>query len=100
MKISTIGVLSVVGVAISTPLWAGPVGIQRSLTPDQQTLAISELQAKKSQVARQMPVPPKGPAMARYLDRVSTLNDLIDRLQAGQSVSPDEIDQALQGTVR
>ena len=102
MKISTIGVLSLVGVAISTPLWAGPVGVQRSLTPDQQTAAVTELQAKKEQVSRAMLMPPynKGPILIHNMDRVSKLDDLINRLQTGQPVSPDEIDQQLQAPLR
>jgi hypothetical protein len=32
------------------------------------------------------------------MDKRSQLQDLIDRLQSGQPVSPDEIDEALQPT--
>jgi hypothetical protein len=96
MKISTIGGLSLVGVAISTPLWAGPVGVQRSLPADQKAAAITQLQAREEQVARQMPEPPKGPALVRYLDKRSQLENLISRIQAGEPVSPDEIDQQLE----
>ena len=95
MKVSTIGVLSLVSVAISSPLWAGPVGVQKSLSPDQQGAAVTELQAKKEEVSRFMQTPPfnKGPILIHNMDRVSNLNDLINRLQTGQPVSPDEIDQ-------
>jgi hypothetical protein len=101
MKISTIGVLSIVGVAISTPLWAGPVGVQRSLTSEQQeqqAIAISELQAKKEQVSRAVRMPPdnRGMSLIHNMDRMSELNDMINRLQTGQPVSPDEIDQQLE----
>lgn len=99
MKVRTIGFLSVVGIAMSiTPTWAGPVGMQRSLSPDQRSTALTELQAREEQVGRQMPVPLKGPALIRYMDKRSQLQDLIDRIQSGQPVSPDEIDQALQPT--
>jgi hypothetical protein len=97
MKIRTIGVLSLVAVAISTPLWAGPVGVQRSLTPDQ-VIAVSQLQAKKEQVSREVKMPPdnRGMSLINHMDRISTLDDMINRLQTGQPVSPNEIDQQLE----
>ncbi len=103
MKVKTIGVLSLVGLAMSAgPIWAGPVGVQRSLSPDQQTAAVGQLETQREQVARAMQVPPqnKGPALIRNMDQYSKLNDLINRLQSGQPVAPDEIDQALQPTLR
>ncbi len=42
----------------------------------------------------------KGPLLVRYMDRYSQLNDLINRVQNGQRVAPDEIDQALQPASR
>jgi hypothetical protein len=101
MKITALAVLSVVCVGMSfTPVWAGPVGVQRNLSPDQKAVAVWQLQAKQKQVGRQLPEPPKGPALVRYMDKRSQLQDLIDRIQSGQPVSPDEVDQALQPTYR
>ena len=103
MKVRTIGVLSLVGLAMSASrIWAGPVGVQRGLSPDQQTAAVEQLETQRAQVARAMQVPPqnKGPALIRNMDQSSKLNDLINRLQSGQPVTPDEIDQALQPTLR
>jgi hypothetical protein len=101
MKIRALAVLSVVCVAMSfTPVWAGPVGVQRNLSPDQRVGAVAQLQAKQEQVGRQLPEPPKGPALVRYMDKRSQLQDLINRIQSGQPVSPDEVDQALQPTYR
>jgi hypothetical protein len=101
MKARTISVLSLIGVAMSfTPVWAGPVGVQRNLSPDQKAVAVGQLQAKQEQVGRQLPEPPKGPALVRYMDKRSQLQDLINRIQSGQPVSPDEVDQALQPTYR
>jgi hypothetical protein len=79
-------------------IWAGRVPDR--LTPDQKAAAMTELQAKQEQLGRQLPEPPKGPALVRYMDKRSQLQDLINRIQSGQSVSPDEIDQALQPTYR
>ncbi len=92
-----------VGLAMSaSPIWAGPVGVQRGLSPDQQTAAVEQLETQRAQVARAMQVPPqnKGPALIRNMDQYSKLNDLISRLQSGQPVAPDEIDQAMQPTLR
>ena len=101
MKIRAPAVFPFVLVAMSfTPVWAGPVGIQRNLSPDQGAVAVRQLQAKQEQVGRQLPEPPKGPALVRYMAKRSQLQDLINRIQSGQPVSPDEIDQALQPTYR
>ena len=46
MKVKSVSVLSLAGIAISTAAAsAGPVGVQRSLSPDQKTAALSQLQA-------------------------------------------------------
>ena len=101
MKIRTFTILSLLWLGASTnPLWAGPVGVQRSLSPDQTTIAVRQLEIKQDQFARQLPEPPKGPALVRYKAKRWQLQDLINRLQSGQSVSPDEIDQALQPAYR
>jgi hypothetical protein len=103
MKVRMIGVLSLVGLAMSvSPIWAGEVGVQRNLAPNQQAPAIALLEAQRHQVARAMQAPPqnKGPALIRNMDQYSKLSDLINRLQSGQPVAPDEIDQALQPTLR
>jgi len=101
MKVRTINVLSLVGVAMSfTSVWAGPVGVERNLSPDQRAVAVWQLQAKQEHLGRQLPEPPKGPALMRYMDKRSQLQDLINKIQSGQPVSPDEVDQALQPTYR
>jgi hypothetical protein len=101
MKISVLGVLSVVCVATSVmSVWAGPVGVQRNLSPVERSIALERLQMKQKHLGRQLPEPPKGPALARYMDKRSRLQDLINRLQNGQPVSPDEIDPVLEPTYR
>jgi hypothetical protein len=99
MKIKSLAILSLVCVALAyTPVWAGPVGLQKSPTPDQAELALPQLKAEQQQVDRQLPEPPKGPALVRWFDKRSQLQDLISRIQSNQPVSPDQIDQALQPT--
>ena len=96
MKIRYYCILLVVCVATSfAPALAGPVGVQRNLSLDQRAVAIQQLQAKQEQVGRQLPEPPKGPAMVRYFDKRSQLQDLINKIQTDQPVSPDEIGEAL-----
>jgi hypothetical protein len=103
MKVRTIGVVSLIGVAVSVgSVWAGSAGMQRSMSSDQQAATVTELQVKRDQVTRQMLMPPynRGPILIHNMDRASQLNDLIHRIQSGQPVSPDEIDQQLQAPIR
>jgi hypothetical protein len=102
MKVRTISVLSLVGVAISAlPVSAGPSGVQRNLSSNQQAAAVTQLQTQREQVSREMVAPnSKGPLLIHNMDRASKLDDLINRVQSGQPVSPDEIDQALQPSSR
>jgi hypothetical protein len=100
MKISAVGVLSLISVALSgVPVWAGPVGLERTLTIEQQ-IAINQLEARREQIGRQMPEPPKAAPIGRWMSKRIQLDDLINRLKSGQQVAPEEIDQALQATNR
>jgi hypothetical protein len=100
MKISAIGVLSLISFSISAePVWAGPVGLERSLTIEQE-IALHQLEARREQVGRQMPEPPKGGPVGRWMTKRIQLDDLINRLKSGQQVALEEIDQALQATNR
>ena len=100
MKIRALTVLSVVCVGMSgTPVLAGPVGVQRSLSPET-AITLGRLEIKQEHLGQQLPEPPKGPALVRYMAKRSQLQDLINRIQSGQPVSPDEIDQVLQPTYR
>jgi hypothetical protein len=72
---------------------------QRNLSPET-TIALGQLEIKQKQLGQQLPEPPKGPALVRYMAKRSQLQDLINRIQSGQPVSPDEIDQVLQPTYR
>jgi hypothetical protein len=103
MNIRTVGALSSIGLAVSVAtVWAGPVGVQRNLSSNQRAAAVTQLETQQGRVSREMLSPPynKGPLLIHSMDRASKLNDLIDRVQSGQPVSPDEIDQALQPSIR
>ena len=95
MKARVIGVLAVVGVVMSmSPVCAGPVGVEASLTPSQQ-VTLNQLEARREQVGQNMPEPPKGAAIGHGLAKRIQLDDLISRLKNGQPVSPQDIDQAM-----
>jgi len=95
MKISTIGVVSIVGIVLATaPIWAGPIGIE-NLSPAEKSLVLSVLERKEKRIGQEIPEPPKGPALARYMAKRAQIRRLINRIQSGQPVSPDEIDQEL-----
>ena len=95
MKAISIGAISLgVLISASVPTFAGPVGVGRTLTTEQQ-ITLSQLETRKDQVDHQMPVPPKGPPMGRWMSKRVQLDDLINRLKNGQQVAPEEIDRAL-----
>jgi hypothetical protein len=100
MKIRTVGVLSIASLAMSVmPLWAGPVGVQRSPSAEQQAGEVAYLQSIKDQQAREAMANPgtvKGPLLVRYMNKQAQLQDLINRIQRREQISPYEIDEALQ----
>ena len=99
MKIRTLTFLLSVWLTRSlTPTWPGPVGVQKRVSPNETALVLSELQAKQEQLGRQLPEPPKGPALIRFMSKRLQLQNLINRIQTGQPVSPNEINQALRPT--
>jgi hypothetical protein len=103
MKITTIGTLSLIGLISSiAPVWAGAVSVQGNLSSNQRAAAVTQLEAQREQASREMATPPynKGPLLIHNMDRASKLDDLINRVQSGEPVSPDEIDQALQPSSR
>lgn len=95
MKAIRLGAISLgVLIGASVPTFAGPVGVGRTLTTEQQ-ITLSQLETRKEQVDRQMPVPPKGPPLGRWMSKRIQLDDLINRLKNGQQVASEEIDRAL-----
>src|SRR5258708_5767226 len=102
MKVRTISVLSLVGVAMSAlPALAGPIGAQRNLSSNQHAAVVTQLETQREHASQGITDPyRKGPLLIHNMNRASKLDDLINRVQSGQPVSPDEIDQALQPSVR
>jgi hypothetical protein len=98
MRIKTFYAISFVGLTmLAAPIFAGPVGVQRTVNAQQQSADIAQLRAEREDLTRQQASKnAKGPLMIRYLDKRAQLDDVINRLRNGQQVAPEEIDQALQ----
>lgn len=87
---------ALLSVAIVTPVFAGPVGIQRNAPSGSQVSAIAALEAAREQVARERLGPnARGTLQVRYMTKQARLESLIERLKRGERVSPEEIDQVL-----
>lgn len=102
MKVRTIATVTVVGLAtFAGSIWAGPVGIQRAPSSAEQATTLAQLEAKRERASWEvLQHDSKGPLLVRRIDKYQQLNDLVNRIQSGQAVSPDEIDEALQPTTR
>ncbi len=97
MKIRTVAMFSLLGVAISiTPVWAGPVGVARTFGPQERELVLSQLQAKKLDLGQRMPATPKGVPQLRWNEKRAQLQDVIDRVSNEAPVSDDEIARVLE----
>jgi hypothetical protein len=86
--------------ALYTSVLAGPVGVQRNYPiasqPSNTQAEIAQLREASDEVARLRLKPGTGgPRQVRYMEKQSELDSLIDRLGAGENVSPEEIDRAL-----
>jgi hypothetical protein len=93
MKIRTIGVVLIIGIVLTNaPIWAGPIGVEK-LSPAEKSLVLSVLEQKEKRIGQEIPEPPKGVALGRYMAKRAEIRRLINRIETGQPVSPDEIDQ-------
>ena len=80
--------------ALSTPVLAGPVGASKDYTaqPDDQTIA--DLQQASEAAQREARTGNKdNPAFAQ---KSYQIDQLIERINDGQQVSPNQVDEALQ----
>jgi len=93
-KLSTILAAGTMALAISTPVLAGSVGISRSYPtaqPDAQTIA--DLQQASDAAQREARTGNKdNPAFAQ---KSYQIDQLVERMKAGQQVSPNQVDEAL-----
>lgn len=101
MKLRTVAVLSMIGIATSiAPVWADAAGVGNNLSPQQRETALPRLEAKRTQLSQQMPATPKGVPLLQWHEKRNQLDDLINRVRSGEPVAPDEIDRVLQPTNR
>jgi len=93
-KLSTILAAGTIALAMSTPVLAESAGVSRSYTtaqPDAQTIA--DLQEASEAAQREARNGNKdNPAFGQ---KSYQIDQLIERMQAGQQVSPDQVDEAL-----
>jgi hypothetical protein len=98
--LSKISAAAVLATTFAIPAWAGSVGIARTAPQAQTNTAqanselISELQEASDDAVREGRTGNKNNPV--FGQKAAQINDLIDRLKAGQNVDPAEIDQAFQ----
>lgn len=98
--LSTISAAALLATTFAIPAWAGSVGMARTAPQAQANTAqadselISQLQEASDDAVREGRTGNKNnPVFGR---KAAQINDLIDRLKAGQNVDPAEIDQAFE----
>ena len=100
--LSTISAAALLATTFAIPAWAGSVGMTRPAPEAQANTTqtqvdpelISQLQQASNDAVREGRTGNKNnPAFGQ---KSAQINDLIERLQAGQKVDPSEIDQALE----
>jgi hypothetical protein len=95
-RLSTILAAGTMALAISTPVLAGPVGMQASYAqPDSDTIA--ELQQASKVAQREARDGNKD--NAAFTLKSYQIDQLVERMQSGQQVSQNRVDKALQPVV-
>ena len=100
--LSTISAAALLATTFAIPAWAGSVGMARTAPQAQANTAqanselISQLQEASDDAVREGRTGNKNNPV--FGQKAAQINDLIERLKAGQNVDPAEIDQAFQPT--
>jgi hypothetical protein len=98
--LSTISAAALLATTFAIPAWAGSVGIARTAPQAQANAAqanselISQLQEASDDAVREGRTGNKNNPV--FGQKAAQINDLVERLKAGQNVDPAEIDQAFQ----
>jgi hypothetical protein len=98
--LSKITAAAVLATTFAIPAWAGSVGIVRNAPQAQAATAqanaelISQLQEASDDAVREGRTGNKNNPV--FGQKSAQINDLIERLKAGQKVDPSEIDQAFE----
>jgi hypothetical protein len=97
MKTSVIcGILMLGSTALAAPAFAGPVGLPR-LDASQQAATVSELQTTKVQLAEKADLQnARGPLRIAYMVKQGQIDGVISRIENGQPVSANAVDEAMQ----
>ncbi len=97
-KLSTILAAGTLALTISTPVLAGPVGMQVSYAATQSDAAtIAQLQHASNAARREARDGNKD--NAAFTLRSYQIDQLVERMQSGQQVSQNRVDKALQPVV-
>ena len=94
-KLSTILTAGTIALTLSTPVLAGSAGISRSYAtdqPDAQTIADLE-QASEAAQREAREGNKDNPAFAQ---KSYQIDQLVERMKAGEQVSPNQLDEAMQ----
>jgi hypothetical protein len=94
-NLSTIFASAVVTIALSTPVMAGAVGISRSYAtaqPDAQTIADLE----QASTAAQREARDGNKSNLAFAQKSYQIDQLVQRIESGEQVAPDQVDEALQ----
>src|SRR6266436_1129471 len=90
------GILLIASTALATPVFAGPVGVQR-LSVTQESATVGELQNRKFQLAEKADLQnARGPLRIAYMVKQGQIDDVIGRIENGQPVSANAVNEAMQ----
>jgi len=93
-KLSTIFAAGTIALALATPVMAGPVGVSRDFATEPDAQTIANLQQASEAAQREARTGNKdNPAFAQ---KSYQIDQLVQRMQDGQQVSQNQVDEALQ----
>jgi hypothetical protein len=97
MKSSIICAVLLLGsTALAAPVFAGPVGVQR-LSASQESATVGELQNRKFQLAEKADLQnARGPLRIAYMVKQDQIDGVISRVENGQPVSANAVNEAMQ----
>ena len=93
-KLSTIFAAGTMALTLSSPVLAGSVGISRSYTAQSNAQTIAELEHASEATQREAREGNKN--NQAFAQKSYEIDQLVQRMQSGQQVAQEQVDQALQ----
>ena len=93
-KISMIVFAALTSLSFASPLFAGPVGVSRPAAEHEQHVTLAQLASDRDEAQTEALRATKGRTATDDRLKAVALQDLIDKVQAGQTVSASEVEQA------